>query len=117
MRFNLSAAAAVLLTASVFLPGAALASCIQGICVTGRDDGDVHFVQFSQTLGNYITHFNLSIPGSAQRQLGPNETQFTVPLGKTRPVTIHFSLQACDRRGLFRASSCTPWVNFSHTAN
>ena len=54
MRFNLSATAAVVLTASVFLPGAALASCIQGICVSGCDDGDVHFVQFSQTLGNYI---------------------------------------------------------------
>lgn len=120
MRFNLSAAAAAvaLLTTMIVLPATASANCSQGVCVSGHDVGDTHYVQFGIDPNNRLIaspdHWNLSIPGSSQRQLGLNETQFTVPLGHARPVTIHFSLQLCNN--YMGKSSCSPWANFEYTA-
>ena len=123
MRLEISVAAAAVaaLTTMIVLPMAALADCSQGICVSGRDEGDTHYVQFGVDPNNQLIgtpdHFNLSIPGRPQRQLGLNETQFTVPLGHARPVTIHFSLQMCKPgTDKLHGSFCSPWANFSHTA-
>jgi hypothetical protein len=113
MRFKLSVIAAGILTTMVILPGAALASCINGICVSGHDEGNVHVIDFSTTL-QHVTHFNFN-GGSGQRELGPNETQVTIPIPQSRPTFLHFAFQGCSGGGLLQKSRCSPWANFSHT--
>lgn len=120
MRIKTWAVAAATLT-TILLPASALASCKNGICVSGQDTFDDasrssrHVVQLSTTLGG-ITHYNLSIPGKPQQEIGRNVTQFIVPMANARPTTVSFSVQACVRGGTFSRSSCSPWANFTHTA-
>lgn len=113
MRFSLSVAAAAALTTIVFLPGPALASCIQSICVTGHDEGNLHIIDFSTTAGGNVSHWNFN-GGSGQRELGPHETQVRMTIPSRRPVTLHYAFQLCAGGGLL-ASRCGPWVNFTHT--
>ena len=114
MHFKLSVVAAGILTAIVFLPWSALAACKQGFCVSGRDEGNVHVIQFSTTL-QHVDHYNFNA-GAGQRELGINETQVTIPIPSSRPTILNYSFQGCNRDGGPTASSkCTPWVNFTHT--
>jgi hypothetical protein len=118
MRVKISAVAAAMF-ATIILPASALASCKNGICVSGQDVGNYHVVQLSTTLRG-ITHYNWAGTTAdrtlQQREIGRNETQFSIPLPSTRPTAIRFSVQACIRGGTFSRSSCTPWANFTHTA-
>jgi hypothetical protein len=114
MRLRLSATAAVM-TTIVFLPSAALAACKQGICVSGKDVGNFHMVTWSTTLRN-VDHYNFRWPGGAQDEVGRNAAAASVDMGRSRPKTIHYAIQACAGGGVLQKSSCLPWVTFTHTA-
>jgi hypothetical protein len=103
-------------TATMILgwPLAAHASCKEGICVSGRDEGNIHIIDFTSNWKN-ITHFNFN-DGHGQRELGSNERQVTIPLSSSRPITIHYGFQACGGGGFLQKSGCTPWAQFEHTA-
>jgi hypothetical protein len=113
MRFSLSAVAAAALTTIVFLPGAALASCINGICVSGHDEGNVHVIDFGTTMKN-VNHYNFN-GGSGQRQLGAHETQVTIPIPPNRPAILHYAFQGCREGSFLQKSGCSAWANFTHT--
>lgn len=114
MQLKISAAAAVALTTILLLPAAAQATCKEGICAEGHEEGDSLIVQFSTTNKN-VTKYNFNA-GSGQRELGIHETQVTIPMGSDRPVTIHYAFQTCGPAIPVVGSACTPWANFSHTA-
>ena len=111
MRFESSVAVAAVLT--ILLPGAALASCIQSICVSGHDEGNRHIIEFSTTAPGNVSHWNFN-GGSGQRELGPHETRVDVTIPPRRPVILHYAFQLCAGGGLL-PSRCGPWVNFTHT--
>jgi hypothetical protein len=115
MRFGLSAASVAVLTTMIFLPGAALATCKNGMCVSGHDEGNTHYIDFYTTLKN-VTHFNFN-DGSGQKELGANQTQVTMALPANRPATIHYAFQGCSGGGFLQSSKCSAWANFTHTAN
>jgi hypothetical protein len=115
MRLKLPATAAVI-TTIVFLPSAAQAVCKQGICVSGKDVGNLHVVTWSTTLRN-VDHYNFkSGPGEGQDEVGRNVASHTVYIGRSRPRTIHYAIQACAGGGVLQKSSCSPWATFTHTA-
>ncbi len=94
-------------------PAEAQAACRGGFCVSGRDNGDVHIVDFTTSLTK-VTHFNWSSPQGQQHELGPNETQFSfnnLPSGTLE----QFGMQACSGGGFMQKSRCTSWTYFTHT--
>ena len=114
MRFKLSVVAAAVSTTIVFLPAAALASCIGDVCVSGQDEGNMHYINFSLAPNGSIAspdHYNFN-DGQGQRQLGLNETQVRMTIPPRRPVTLHYSFQVCNHA--FAGSTCGPWANFQH---
>jgi hypothetical protein len=101
-------------TPLALLPAAAHASCKEGFCTGGADQGDSHVVTFTTTWTN-VSHFNVG-SDYGQFEIGGNERQFSVrrPAGLTGAV-IHYSLQACSGGGFMQTSKCTPWAYFTHT--
>ena len=119
MRLNsfAAAAAAVAVTTMIFLPASALANCVQYICVTGHDEGNIHIIDFSlspKMNPANVTSYNFN-DGHGQRQLGPHETQVRMTIPPGRPQILHYAFQTCFRRALAPQSACTPWENFTHT--
>jgi hypothetical protein len=104
-------AAGVLLTV---LGGAsqAWASCKNGVCVSGSDDGQLrtHVVYLSTQMSG-MDVYNIILPGQPQQELHANT--FTFPI---RPgYTYTFSVQACRKGGFAQKSVCTSWAQFSHS--
>lgn len=117
MRFNFFAFAVGALTTMIFLPAAALANCVQYICVTGHDEGNIHIIDFSissKMNPANVTSFNFN-DGHGQRELGPHETQVRMTIPHGRPQILHYSFQTCFRSTFAPKSACTPWENFTHT--
>lgn len=116
MRNSKSAGCAVAVITLAIAASEAHASCKQGFCVSGRDVGALHVVEFSTTLTN-VHHFNVSSGQILDKQieLGRNETQFEMYLPKSRPATFGYAIQACAYGGFPPHSNCKPWVNFTHT--
>ena len=97
---------------AALVPTLAEASCKEGFCVSGRDVGNKHIVDFSTTYTN-VTHFNFN-DGHDQIELGGHESEVTW----TDPApgsVLHYGFQACSGGGTFQRSSCSPWVWFTHT--
>jgi hypothetical protein len=117
MRFSLSAVAAAALTTIVFLPEAALASCIGDICVSGQDQGNIHVISFSVDPNSVFfpsrDHYNYN-DGHGQRELGINETQVRMTIPAGRPRILHYAFQICNRNSIGK-SLCGKWANFTHT--
>jgi hypothetical protein len=117
MRFNRSATAAAMLTAFVVLPEAALAACVGDICVSGRDEGNIHVINFSvdpnSVFVNSRDHYNYN-DGHGQRELGLNETQVRMTIPSGRPAVLRYAFQICNRNGAGK-SLCGKWANFTHT--
>jgi hypothetical protein len=113
------ATAICVMTAMILLPATASASCKQGICVSGRDEGNVHVITFYTRLVG-ITHYNFKsfftgyyLP---QTELAGNATQYRlINIPSRRPIQIKYSMQACRRGGTFSPSMCAPWATFTHT--
>ena len=106
-------AAVIAAIAALLLPATSYASCKQGFCVSGRDTGDSHIVDFSASFKN-LDHYNVSFQGG-QFELGKNQTEFTLnTAGLASGTVIGYSMQACSRNFLGK-SSCLPFVNFTHT--
>jgi hypothetical protein len=102
------------LGAFVLLSTGALASCKQGFCVKGHDEGGNHVVDFTTTMTN-VSHFNLIDASGYQWELGANEREFTAGRNDAPSGTIlHYRLQACAGGGFLQTSNCTPWVIFSY---
>ena len=100
------------LAAVALVPNVASASCKGGFCVHGTDLNGLHVVEFSSSFTN-VSHYNIEFPDSGQREFGTNQTKFDFVI---RPhKTVQYSLQACSGGGFLQKSSCTPWVNFTHT--
>ena len=95
------------------LPAEAQAACRGGFCVSGRDDGGTHIVNFTMSL-THVTHINWSSPQGQQHELGPNETQFSFN-NKPSGAVEQFGIQACSGGGFMQKSRCTPWTYFTHT--
>lgn len=101
--------------AFVLLSTGAQASCKQGFCVKGHDEGNEHFVNFTTTWTN-ISHFNWINPfNHEQYELGANERQFSFIKGPSGTIE-HYALQACGGGGFMQGSSCTTWAYFTYTA-
>ncbi|MBZ9739743.1 MULTISPECIES: hypothetical protein [unclassified Mesorhizobium] len=116
MSDNASIVSAIAGIAIAMTSTQALASCKQGFCVSGRDEGSVHIVEFSTTYTN-VDHFNVSserIVGG-QIELGKNETRFQVYIPRGKPPTFSYAIQACAYGGFPPRSNCKPWVTFTHT--
>ncbi|MCK1386336.1 hypothetical protein [Bradyrhizobium sp. 21] len=104
-------------------PAAAYAGCRESFCVSGRDIGKQHVVNFTNSNSN-VHHYNarvnppLNIVGSvfsSQVEVGRNVRSFTIiDLPSTRPVTIEYSIQACAYGGFPPHSNCGPWTTFHH---
>ena len=93
----------------------AQASCKQGFCMHGHDEGGIHVVDFDTTWTN-ITHFNWIEPfNHNQYELGANIRQFSFP-NQASGTAQHYAIQACQRGGFMKSSTCTPWANFTYTA-
>jgi hypothetical protein len=112
MRTKISAVA-IAAIAAFLLPGTSYASCKQGFCVSGRDAGNSHIVDFTSSFGN-VDHYNVSFQGG-QFELGKNQSEFTLSTAGLAPGSvISYSMQACNRNFLGH-SSCAVFVNFTHT--
>ena len=112
MRTKISAVA-IAAIAAFLLPGTSYASCKQGFCVSGRDAGSSHIVDFTASIGN-LDHYNVSFQGG-QFELGKNQSEFTLSTAGLAPGSvIGYSMQACNRNFLGH-SSCAVFVNFTHT--
>ena len=116
---TISVLTAMILLPTTLLPTTAFASCKQGICVSGRDQGNVHIITFHTRLVG-ITHYNFKsfftgyyLP---QFELAGNVTEYRLGnIPSRRPIQVKYSMQACRRGGVFSPSMCAPWADFTHT--
>jgi len=115
MRSSTFLAAAGVSISLAFLPGAALATCKNGICAVSHEEGNRLYIDFSNQLKG-VTHYNFSVPNHDQVEMGINQTETFITIPQNRPVTVHYAFQACSGGGFLSTSNCTPWANFSHTA-
>jgi hypothetical protein len=114
MTMKAYVASAALVAAALISSGAAEASCKQGFCMSGYYNGNQRWVDFTTTMNNY-THFNV-FNGRDQIELGRNERTFRVyKTAGSNPKNYRYRIQACNKGSVFEGSSCSPWVNFSHT--
>ncbi|MEI9901190.1 MAG: hypothetical protein WDN31_14770 [Hyphomicrobium sp.] len=90
----------------------AYAACKQGYCMTGSWDGSARRVDFTTSLRG--THFNVN-NGQQQIELGRNVRSFVVYPTSSKPLQFRYAIQTCNKGGPFSKSSCSPWVNFTHT--
>lgn len=110
--------AAMLLTGLV--PKTAVAGCKQGFCTSGSDSNGVHSVSFTSTYQN-VSHYNViatrltevAFGGGNQVEIGRNVRNFAYYCSNGEKTT--YSIQACTKGGVLQGSSCSPWVNFTHT--
>ena len=111
------------MTALTLYSQTSFASCKQGFCMHGRDEGDIHNVEFTSSY-NDVDHFNIGSPdlmdgnfgGDAnQLEIGKNVRTFRLQIKGARPYTLRYAIQACSRNFVGQ-SDCSAWVNFTHTA-
>ena len=96
--------------AAMAAPAAAKA-CVNGICAESRDDGRMVNVYLSFNGRNW-THFNVRRNGGQLEVLPGQVYMFTYRKGYDQ----HYSVQVCNRGGLFQKSSCTGFVRFHHSS-
>lgn len=102
--------AAIAGAAAVASPAAAKV-CQSGICAESRSDGRMVNVYLSFNGQNY-THFNVRRNGG-QIEVNPGLVyQFAFRKGYNQ----YYSVQVCNRGGVFQSSKCTGWVRFYHTS-
>lgn len=105
---------AALITAALMSAGSAEAACKGGFCMSGYYSGSQRWVDFTTSMRNY-THFNV-FNGRGQIELGRNERSFRVySTPGSKPKNYRYRIQACNKGGVFSKSTCSVWVNFSHT--
>ena len=90
---------------------AAAKACVNSICAESRSDGKMVNVYLTFRGANW-SHFNVRRNGG-QLEVKPGQ----VYLFKYRAgYNQHYSVQVCNRGGLFQKSSCTGWVRFHHSS-
>jgi len=90
---------------------AAAKACVSGICAESRTDGKMVNVYLNFNGKNY-SHFNVRRNGG-QLEVRPGQVYM---FGFKEGYKQYYSVQVCNRGGLFQASKCTGWVRFYHTS-
>ena len=105
---------AALFIVALMSAGAAEAACKQNFCMSGYYSGSQRWVDFTTSMKNY-THFNV-FNRRDQIELGRNERSFRVySTSGSKPKNYRYRIQACNKGSVFSKSTCSAWVNFSHT--
>ncbi len=84
-------------------------ACTNGICAESRTDGKMVNVYLTFRGKNW-THFNVRRNGGQLEVLPGQVYMFNYRPGYDQ----YYSVQVCNRGGLFQKSSCTGWVRFYH---
>ncbi|MCW5773797.1 MAG: hypothetical protein KIT16_19300 [Rhodospirillaceae bacterium] len=104
-------ALAVVAGASAMSSPAFAKACTNGICAESRSDGRMVNVYLTFRGKNW-SHFNVRRNGG-QLEVKPGQVyMFRMKQGYKQ----YYSVQVCNRGGLFQKSSCTGWVRFYHTS-
>lgn len=88
---------------------AAAKACVNGICAESRSDGKMVNIYLSFRGKNW-SHFNVRRNGG-QLEVKPGQVYL---FGYREGYKQYYSVQVCNRGGLFQASKCTGWVRFYH---